>query len=230
MAEEDSPPDAGSAGASAHPPPPPKKSPPLWPLLLVAVAAVVVPFKFWYDTWMGRRLSDEDLREALADTEKPRRVQHGIEEMSRRIEENREKAREFYPLLLDLADHEEPVIRYHLAWVMGFDSTSEEFHAALVRLLADPALMVRQYAALSLSNFRDPACRPVLVSMLHPEPVAANRAGTVGNLLPSGTTVREGIELARVQISDSDGSAVRAPMPGRVESVQVEEGDEVSAG
>ena len=48
----------------------------------VAVASVVIPFWFWMDTWFGKPLSDEQIAEYLSDSERPRRAQHAIAQIS----------------------------------------------------------------------------------------------------------------------------------------------------
>src|SRR5215813_14299901 len=48
---------------------------------------VLMPFLFWWNTWFGRHLSDQQLNEYLHDEKKPRHIQHALvqigEQMSR---------------------------------------------------------------------------------------------------------------------------------------------------
>src|SRR2546430_4978954 len=39
---------------------------------------VLMPFLFWWNTWFGRHLSDQQLNEYLHDDKKPRHIQHAL--------------------------------------------------------------------------------------------------------------------------------------------------------
>ena len=39
---------------------------------------VLMPFLFWWNTWFGRHLSDQQMTEYLHDEKKPRHIQHAL--------------------------------------------------------------------------------------------------------------------------------------------------------
>src|SRR5947209_13630403 len=112
-----------------------------WPLVVVAVLFVVVPFLTWYWTWFGRSLSDAELDAYLSDGN-ARHAQHALSQVAERIEEKRAGKRDagaerWYPQVVALSESSAADLRMTAAWVMGLEHGSEEFHAALVRLLDD---------------------------------------------------------------------------------------------
>src|SRR6266568_6175781 len=46
---------------------------------------VLMPFLFWWNTWFGRHLSDQQLTEYLHDEKKPRHIQHALVQMGDRM-------------------------------------------------------------------------------------------------------------------------------------------------
>ena len=46
---------------------------------------VLMPFLFWWNTWFGRHLSDQQLTEYLHDDKKPRHIQHALVQMGERM-------------------------------------------------------------------------------------------------------------------------------------------------
>src|SRR5205807_10391526 len=46
---------------------------------------VLMPFLFWWNTWFGRHLSDQQLTEYLHDEKKPRHIQQALVQMSDRL-------------------------------------------------------------------------------------------------------------------------------------------------
>lgn len=198
---------------------------------VVAIASIVIPFWFWMDTWFGKPLSDEQIAEYLSDSERPRRAQHAMAQISARITAGDESAKTWYPQLLELTGHELPEIRLTLAWLMGDDPSSEEFHRALSGLIEDPHPMVRRNAALALARFGDPRGRPEMRSMLEPHRLASDHAGTVINRLQPGDSFDAGALLVRIQ-PDSDGEPldVRAELPGIVDRQLHADGDRVAPG
>ena len=198
---------------------------------VVAIASIVIPFWFWMDTWFGKPLSDEQIAEYLSDSERPRRAQHAMAQISARITAGDESAKTWYPQLLELARHELPEIRLTLAWLMGDDPSSEEFHRALAGLIEDPHPMVRRNAALALARFGDPRGRPEMRSMLVPHRLASDHAGTVINRLQPGDSFDAGALLVRIQ-PDADGEPldVRAELPGIVDRQLHADGDRIARG
>src|SRR5260221_14574260 len=47
---------------------------------------VLMPFLFWWNTWFGRHLSDQQLTEYLHDDKKPRHIQQALVQISDRME------------------------------------------------------------------------------------------------------------------------------------------------
>lgn len=197
----------------------------------LAIASVVIPFWFWMDTWFGKPLSDDKIGEYLADTERPRRAQHAMAQISERLSAGDPSVRTWYPELLRLARHELPELRVTVAWLMGDDPSSDEFHQALLGLLADPNPMVRRNAALALAKFDDPLGRGEMRSMLLPYRLASESAGTVINRLQPGDVFDAGALVVRVQgAGDEEPHDVRAPLPGIVDRHLLEDGDRVEPG
>jgi biotin carboxyl carrier protein len=193
-------------------------------IALFALALVLFPFLFWYNTWFGRKLSDSDLDAYFADRAKPRHIQHALVQLGERLSRGQNASR-WYPQVI--ADSASPnlEIRQTAAWIMGQDHAYAPFHEALLKLLHDPEPMVRRNAALGLASFGDPAARGELVAMLRPYTVRAPSAGTVRYRLKLGDYLNPGTLLARVGENE-----VRSPAPGEVRSLERKEGDSVAPG
>src|SRR6266550_6925406 len=116
---------------------PPKARRASLPLIIVAALFIIVPFLTWYGTWFGRDLSDEEIATYLADEKNPRHIQHALSRVEERVERGDPAAKKFYPQIIALTKSPTGEIRKTVAWVMGQDNKSEEFHQALVSLLTD---------------------------------------------------------------------------------------------
>ena len=205
-----------------------------WPLVIVAVLFVVVPFLTWYWTWFGRTLSDAELDAYLSDGN-PRHAQHALSQVAERIEEKRAGKRDagagrWYPQVVALSRSSAADLRMTAAWVMGLEHGSEEFHAALLRLLDDPEPIVRRNAALALVRFGDPRCREELLAMLRPYAVKATGEGTALTALTDGTPVKRGSLLVKFRNASGEIEEVRSPLPGTIEKASVKDGDRVAQG
>src|SRR5579872_787480 len=55
---------------------------------------VLMPFLFWWNTWFGRHLSDQQITEYLHDTKKPRHIQHALVQLGDRISRGDAAARQ----------------------------------------------------------------------------------------------------------------------------------------
>jgi hypothetical protein len=126
----------------------------------------LMPFLFWWNTWFGRKLSDQQLNQYLHDTKKPRHIQQALVQVGERITRQDATAKQWYPELVRLAADPVEEVRNTDAWVMGQDTSGAGFHAALLNMLADPSPMVRGNAALSLVRFGDAAGRPQILALL----------------------------------------------------------------
>lgn len=202
----------------------------------LAVASVAIPFWFWMDTWFGKPLDDDQIGQYLADAEHPRKAQHAMAQISQRISAGDASVERWYPELLRLARHELPELRITVAWLMGDDPTSEEFHQTLLDLVKDPNPLVRRNAALALAKFGDPAGRPEMRAMLQPYRLQSDYGGTVTNRLQPGDAFDTSALLVRIQPPDGgEVQDVRAPLPGIVDrqlhadGTLVSRGDEVTA-
>ena len=197
------------------------------PILILAVLFVVGAFLTWYFTWFGRNLSDADISQYLVDEKHPRRVQHALLQIQHRIENGDASAKQWYPQIINLSSHPETEFRLTVAWLMGFDNKSEEFHQALLKLLKDPQPIVRRNAALALVRFNDPAGRQELLAVLQPFEIKSPATGTLESILPAGSDATRGTLVGRI----NTGSAiveVRSPLPGRIEGVATVVGSHVN--
>jgi len=196
----------------------------------LAVAFVVVPYLFWRQTWFGRPLSGSQIGEALTDTQRPRRIQHALAQLSERMVRGDAEVREHYPKVAGLGSHALAEIRTTAAWLMGQDNGYEPFHQALRVLLGDPDLMVRRNAALSLVRFGDSAGRGELLAMLRPYEVKAPAAGRLELEARVKHEVLRGTALARIEAAGGRRVEVRSPVSGEVAAVAATGGSAVSAG
>ena len=200
------------------------------PILLLAGLFVAATFLAWYFSWFGRELSDADISKYLADEKNPRHVQHALLQIQQRIERGDAGAKNWYPQLIVLSGNPETEFRLTVAWLMGFDNQSQEFHNALLKLLHDPEPIVRRNAALALVRFNDPSGREELVSVLKPYALTAPANGVLANSLQEGQTVSRRSPLARIQQTDGKMVDLRSPLPGRINKLLKTNGSQVSQG
>ena len=199
------------------------------PILILAILFVVGSFLAWYFTWFGRGLSDSDISQYLVDEKHPRHVQHALLQIQQRIEKGDQNAKQWYPQILRLSGNAETEFRLTVAWLMGFDNKSEEFHQALLKLVNDPEPIVRRNAALALVRFNDPTGRPELLAMLSPHELRATTDGTVESTLKEGSQLARGTLIGRIT-QDQETVEVRSPLPGKVERLVAPSGSRVAAG
>lgn len=195
-----------------------------WPLAVVAMLFVVVPSLTWYLTWFGRGLTDEELTRYFSDSN-PRHAQHALSQLAERIEKGDASASRWNAQVLALSQSQTPDLRMTAAWVMGLEHKSEDFHAALLRLLEDREPIVRRNAALALVRFGDARSRPELIAMLRPFSINARTEGTAQTALTVGTPVKRESLLVRYNIKPNLVEEVRSPVPGRVEKAFVKDGE-----
>jgi hypothetical protein len=199
-------------------------------IVLVPVLLVLVTFLFWYQTWWGRRLSPEEMKQCLSDTSAPHKTQHALSQLGQQMARGDSTARQWYPLVLKLASNREPQLRLMAAWVMGQDTQSAAFHQTLLRLLRDPEAMVRWNAALALVRFGDAAGEPELHFMLCPYGLLAPQSGTVIFRLKEQERLNAGSLIARIKASDQRVTEVRSPLEGHLERWIVKDGAQVKTG
>lgn len=189
------------------------------PILILAVLFVVGAFLTWYFTWFGRNLSDADISQYLVDEKHPRRVQHALLQIQHRIDSGDASAKQWYPQVINLASHSETEFRLTVAWLMGFDNASAEFHQTLLKLVNDSQPIVRRNAALALVRFNDSAGRQELLAVLRPYELKSPAAGILGSILPSGSDVARGTLVGRINEPTGGMIEVRSPLPGRIDRV-----------
>lgn len=194
----------------------PARRPSNWWLIVVAALFIIVPFLTWYGTWFGRALSDEKIAEYLADESKPRHIQHALTQIEQRIEKRDPNVKKFYPRVIELAKSQTAEVRKTVAWVMGQDNTSQDFHRALLDLVKDSEPLVRRNAALQLVRFGDASGRPELRAMLQPFEAKSPIAGTIVSLLPQGSKLQAGSLLARIRDASGTVQEFRAPVDGAI--------------
>ena len=182
---------------------------------------VLMPFLFWWSTWFGRHLTDQQLTEYLHDDKKPRHIQHALVQLGEKVSAQKDSSvARWYPDLIRLASYPVEEVRNTDAWVMGQDTSATGFHDALLKMLQDASPMVRGNAALSLVRFGDATGRPEIVALLQPATVTSPAEGRVVDSDRPGTAIRQGGLLAKVSNSGSSQvTEIRSPIPGRIRSV-----------
>jgi hypothetical protein len=199
---------------------------------------VLMPFLFWWNTWFGRRLPDKQITEYLKDEKHPRHIQHALVQLGERMGRHDTSVTRWYPELIRLAAHPVEEVRNTDGWVMGQDTSGPAFHETLLNMLHDPSPMVRGNAALSLVRFGDASGRPQIVALLQPARIVAPAAGRVTDTDKVGTAIHQGGLIAKLQVdrstvasqSEQQSTEVRAPISGRIRTLSVTPGTQVSAG
>jgi len=200
------------------------------PILILAVLFVVASFLTWYFTWFGRDLSDSDVSKFLLDEKHPRHVQHALLQIQQRIERGDPAAKQWYPQIITLAGSPETEFRLTVAWLMGTDNHSDEFHNSLKKLSADPEAIVRRNAALALVRFNDAGGRNELLAMLQPFTVTSPATGALQSSLSSGAQISRGALLGRILQPDNAVVELRSPLIGKVDRLLVASGSSLAKG
>ncbi|HTS38213.1 MAG TPA: hypothetical protein VMH04_21245 [Candidatus Solibacter sp.] len=191
---------------------------------------VLMPFLFWWNTWFGRHLSDQQIAEYLHDDKKPRHIQQALVQVSERMGQKSSDAARWYPDLIRLSAYPVEEVRNTDAWVMGQDTSGAGFHDALLKMLQDSSPMVRGNAALSLVRFADATGRPEIVALLHPAHITAPASGRIADADRPGTAIRQDGLLAKLTADGSSQTVeLRSPIPGRIRSL-AQPGARVTAG
>ena len=198
------------------------------PILFLAILFVAATFLAWYFSWFGRELSDADISKYLADEKNPRHVQHALLQIQQRMERGDTSAKNWYPQLITLSGSPETEFRLTVAWLMGFDNKSQEFHDTLRKLVHDQEPIVRRNAALALVRFDDSSGRDELLAMLKPYVLKAPADGVVASSMHDGSTISRRTPLARIEQSDGKIVELRSPLAGRVNKMLKQNGEHVS--
>src|SRR5574338_495535 len=198
------------------------------PILILAGLFVAATLLAWYFAWFGRELSNADISKYLADEKNPRHVQHALSQIQKRMERGDGSAKNWYPQLITLSGNPETEFRLTVAWLMGFDNTSPDFHNTLLKLVHDEEPIVRRNAALALVTFNDNSGRQELISILKPYVLKAPADGVLASSMHAGTTITRRTPLLRIQQSDGKVVELRSPLPGRVNQIFKENGAQVT--
>jgi hypothetical protein len=199
-------------------------------VLAVALLFVLMPFLFWNATWFGRPLTDDQISKSLSDHKHAREIQHALTQLEIRMERNDTSVRRWYPQLVSLASDPLTEIRVTDAWVMGQDTTSEDFHEVLRKMLSDPQPMVQRNAALSLVRFGDDSGHGVIVGMLQPFAMPAPTSGTVRERLKPGDALNPGTLVGHIDSGDRSSSEIRVAVPGTLTAWAVADKSAIAAG
>jgi hypothetical protein len=203
---------------------------------------VLMPFLFWWNTWFGRHLSDQQVTEYLHDDKKPRHIQQALVQISDRMSRNDPASKQWYPDLVRLAGDPVEEIRNTDAWVMGQDRAGAGFHETLLKMLSDSSATVRGNAALSLVRFGDATGRPQIVALLQAAEVRVPTSGPISPSIPQDswsdpgrtasvvdtaapdTSLREGGVVAKLGVVASTNATLvvelRSPITGRVRTIE----------
>src|SRR5215471_14739150 len=184
---------------------------------------VLMPFLFWWNTWFGRHLSDQQMAEYLRDDKKPRHIQHALVQLGDRMSHKDASTKQWYPDLLRLATYPVEEVRNTDAWVLGQDISGAGFHETLLKMLNDSSPLVRGNAALSLVRFGDASGRPQIVALLRSVQLTAPIAGKVADADKPGTAIHQGGLIAQLQNAQQTVE-VRSPISGRIRSLFVQTG------
>ena len=220
------------AAASPAPPKSPMAKKWLVGILVLTFAFVLMPFLLWYMTTFTRPLTDTELGTYFTDAVHPRRAQHALSQVADRIMSPsaaiRASAKPWYPQVVKSAVQGSDELRVTAAWVMGQDNQSTEFHAALLKQLADANPMVRRNAALSLVRFADPSGHDVVAGMLAPYPMLAPRSGTLVTRLKPDDVINPGTLVAHIAVA-GESIEVRSEVPGTIGQWAARDGMAVQA-
>jgi hypothetical protein len=196
---------------------------------LVAWLIVLMPLLFWWNTWFGRRLSEQQIGEYLRDDKHPRHIQHALVQLGDRMARHEGAVVQWYPELVRLASHPVQEVRNTDAWVMGQDTVGTGFHETLLNMLGDSSAMVRGNAALSLVRFADSTGHLQIVDLLQPVIVSAPVDGQVLDAGKVDTPIHQGGLVAKMQ-SGGQTMELRSPIGGRIERVFAGKGTNIAAG
>lgn len=196
---------------------------------LAAWLIVLLPFLFWWSSWFGRRLSDQQITQYLTDDKHPRHIQHALVQIGERITRH-DSAVRWYPELVRLSGHPVEEVRNTDAWVMGQDPSGAGFHEALLKMLQDSSPMVRGNAALSLVRFGDASGHSQIVALLQPVHIAAPFVGHIIDADRPGTAIHQGGIIARLSYGQGQTTDLRSPISGRIHSLSAATGASVASG
>jgi hypothetical protein len=181
---------------------------------LTAWLICLMPFLFWWNTWFGRKLSDQQLNEYLHDTKKPRHIQQALVQVGERITRQDANAQTVVSRLGAAGVRSSGRSAQHRRLGYGAGYLGAGFHEALVEDARRSFAHGSGNAALSLVRFGDASGRPQIVALLQPAQITSPQAGThrrcgpPRHCHPSRWIDREAGDTAE-QIAE-----IRSPIPG----------------
>ena len=146
------------------------------------------------------------------------------------MERGDSSAKTWYPQLVTLSGSPETEFRLTIAWVMGFDNQSTEFHEALKKLVNDQEPLVRRNAALALVRFNDRSGHDEVFAVLSTYPVRAPASGVIASSLKEEANVSRTTLLGRIEETDGKIVEIRSPLQGRINKILKPNGAQVSSG
>jgi hypothetical protein len=198
-------------------------------IFITAWLIVLMPFLFWWNTWFGRHLPDNQITEYLQDEKHPRHIQHALVQLGERMSQRDPAPARWYPEMIRLATHPVEEVRNTDAWVLGQDTSAPSFHETLLIMLKDASPIVRGNAALSLVRFGDSAGRAQIVSLLQPARIVTPAAGRITATDKVGTSIHQGGLIAKLQ-DGQQSTELRSPISGRIRTLSAATGTNVAAG
>lgn len=204
----------------------PEKGSFAWIMMMMGLAAIpliLLPFTFWYMVWHGSSLQPDEIQSALAEPLRPGNAGAILLRMGERISRGDKSTAQWYPRIVQLAQHESPQLRRTVAWAMGKDLQFPDFRKTLHTLLRDPDPRVRRAAAISLAQGGDPASREALLEAIAPQAVRSGIAGSVRMRIQPADTATADTAVALV-----GDTFVEAGIAGTVKRLLVKDGDLVS--
>jgi hypothetical protein len=188
-------------------------------LVTAALCLFGLPLLFSTYVWFGGAPDEQELALHLGEPVRVAQARQAIAQIAVRMSRGGRSMQHWYPRIRALAVFPDPDLRQSVAWAMGRDSSEASFREPLRKLLADPDVMVRRAAALSLANHGDAQSKAELEAMLRPYAVRAATAGPIRILVHPGDRVSPWSDIARTNNAAGDLTRIRAPVPGVVKSV-----------
>lgn len=198
-------------------------------LLALSSAVAAIMFLIAPANQTAKPLTDEQIRGFLRDDADPDGIRHALAQVEERMV-RRQSVAQFAPELAHLASNRAEDIQHRVAHVLGSEPSSPECHQALLTLLHSRSPLVRNTAALSLATFADAAGRESILAMLQPLRITAPQAGRVKTAMSSGSSIGDGELIAQLDTGGGKLAEVRSPVTGRIRRMEVQNGDEISAG
>lgn len=199
-------------------------------ITFMLMATLVMIALVWRGCWYGAPMSDSEISAALQGDSGEQETQRALSQVVTQIENNDEGHRSFFPAILALESHKTLQIRATVAWVMGRAKEHKPFTAALLRMVQDDEVLVRQNAALALAKLKRTEGRDIIIGMLLPSVVRASHDGEVTQLVRADEPIRAGMRVARIKGSDGTETDLHSPIDGKIKRADVALDEQVVSG